>query len=50
MREQARKAGQDAERTGDPAERERLRQQARQLESDSEQESMMAAGDIYPTE
>lgn len=48
LREKAGRLRADAERTGDPEERERLRREVRQLESDSEQESMMAAGDIYP--
>jgi transposase-like protein len=50
LREQAHRLEADAERTGDPDERSRLRKKAQQLESDSEQESMMAAGDIYPAE
>lgn len=48
MREAAIAAQAEAERTSDPEERGRLERKARQLESDSEQESMMAAGDIYP--
>ncbi|NJP43606.1 small hydrophilic protein [Streptomyces sp. PRB2-1] len=50
MREQARRLAGDAERAGDAAERGRLQERARQLESDSDQESMMAAGDIYPAQ
>ncbi|MEV6012996.1 DUF6381 family protein [Streptomyces sp. NPDC051976] len=50
MRAKARELAADADRTQDPEQRERMRREARQLESDSEQESMMAAGDIYPTE
>jgi hypothetical protein len=50
MREEAVATQTKAERTGDPEERGRLEQKARQLEFDSEQESMMAAGDIYPAE
>jgi hypothetical protein len=50
MREKARALEADAERSGDPDERRRLQQEVRQLELDCEQESMMAAGDIYPTE
>jgi hypothetical protein len=50
MREQAVELEADAERTSDPEERERLQRQVRKLEFDCEQESMMAAGDIYPTE
>jgi hypothetical protein len=49
LREQARDLEADAERSADPAERRRLQQEVRQLEFDCEQESMMAAGDIYPT-
>jgi hypothetical protein len=50
MREKARQLEVDAERRSDPDERRRLQREVRQLEFDSEQESMMAAGDIYPTE
>lgn len=50
MRAKAVQLEADAERTGDPEERERLHQRARKMEFDCEQESMMAAGDIYPTE
>nr|WP_329038429.1 DUF6381 family protein [Streptomyces sp. NBC_01725] len=50
MREEAAATQARAERTGDPDERGRLERKARQLEFDSEQESMMAAGDIYPPE
>lgn len=50
LREQARRLAADARRAGDTAERGRLEEQARQLESDSDQESMMAAGDIYPAQ
>jgi hypothetical protein len=50
LREQAQRLAADAERAGDAAERSRLEEQARQLESDSDQESMMAAGDIYPAQ
>lgn len=50
MREAAVAAQAEAERTSDPEERGRLERKARQLEFDSEQESMMAAGDIYPAE
>lgn len=48
MRAAAVAAQAEAERTDDPEERGRLERKARQLEFDSEQESMMAAGDIYP--
>ncbi|MCL2733745.1 MAG: DUF6381 family protein [Actinomycetia bacterium] len=50
MREQAVELEADAERSKDPEERRRLQERVRQLEFDCEQESMMAAGDIYPTE
>ncbi|MBY8881457.1 DUF6381 family protein [Actinacidiphila acidipaludis] len=50
MRDKARELEAEAERSQDPEERRRLQERVRQLELDSEQESMMAAGDIYPTE
>ncbi|MEU0955383.1 DUF6381 family protein [Streptomyces niveus] len=50
MREEAAATQAEAERTGDPEERGRLERKAQQLKFDSEQESMMAAGDIYPAE
>lgn len=50
MRDEARRLAADARRTGDPDERGRLRERIRRLEFDIAQESMMAAGDIYPTE
>ena len=50
MREMAREFEVAAKRDSDPAERGRLHRELRQLEFDTEQESMMAAGDIYPTE
>ena len=50
MRDKASELEAAAERATDPEERRRLQEQVRQLELDSEQESMMAAGDIYPTE
>lgn len=50
MRERVRAAEAEAERTDDPEERERLRREIRRIRFDCEQESMMAAGDIYPTE
>lgn len=50
LREAAIAARAQARQTSDPEERGRLERKARQLESDSEQESMMAAGDIYPAE
>lgn len=50
LRDQAHKLAVDAASAGDTAERSRLQKEARQLESDSDQESMMAAGDIYPAQ
>ena len=50
LREEAFALEADAERSSDPEERRRLQGEVRRLEFDSEQESMMAAGDIYPTE
>jgi hypothetical protein len=50
MRARARELEADAERAGNADERRRLQGEVRQLELDSEQESMMAAGDIYPCE
>jgi predicted phage gp36 major capsid-like protein len=50
MREKARALEADAERAADPEERRRLQREVRRLEFDSEQASMMAAGDIYPTQ
>jgi hypothetical protein len=50
MREKALRLKADAERSSDPEECERLQREVRQLEFDSEQESMMAAGDIYPAQ
>ncbi|SEG82144.1 hypothetical protein SAMN05216223_11392 [Actinacidiphila yanglinensis] len=48
LREKASALEADAERSQDPEERRKLQREVRQLEFDSEQESMMAAGDIYP--
>jgi len=48
MRDQAHRLADDAERAADATERDRLQREAMRLESDSDQESMMAAGDIYP--
>lgn len=48
LRDQAHRLADDAERAADATEREKLRQEALRLESASDQESMMAAGDIYP--
>ncbi|MFI0900894.1 DUF6381 family protein [Streptomyces sp. NPDC020983] len=50
LREQAHRLADDAAHAADAAERGRLEERARQLESDSDQESMMAAGDIYPAQ
>ncbi|WP_225850996.1 DUF6381 family protein [Streptomyces sp. HPF1205] len=50
MREEARRLDAEARRTDDPAERDRLRERIRRLEFEIAQESMMAAGDIYPVE
>ena len=50
MREQAVELEADSERSKDPEERRRLQERVKQLELDCEQESMMAAGDIYPCE
>ncbi len=50
MRARVRAAEDEAERTSNPEERERLRREIRRIRFDCEQESMMAAGDIYPTE
>lgn len=48
MREKAQELKQAAERATDPQERQRLRDKAQRLESQSEQESSMGGGDIYP--
>ncbi|MFI0723128.1 DUF6381 family protein [Streptomyces sp. NPDC021224] len=50
LREQAQQLEDDAAHAADAAERSSLEKRARQLESDSDQESMMAAGDIYPAQ
>jgi hypothetical protein len=50
MREKALELTADAQRTGDADVRERIQQEVRKLEFNCEQESMMAAGDIYPVE
>ncbi|WP_328321283.1 DUF6381 family protein [Streptomyces sp. NBC_00388] len=50
MRAKAQDLKQAAERTTDPAEQRRLKDKARRLDRQSEQESDMAAGDIYPAE
>ncbi|MEE4542477.1 DUF6381 family protein [Streptomyces sp. V4-01] len=49
MRARAQSLEADAERSADPDERRRLQGEVERLEFDCEQESMMAAGDIYPT-
>ncbi|MFG3496414.1 DUF6381 family protein [Streptomyces sp. NPDC047928] len=48
MREKAQELDQAAERATDPEQRQRLKEKARRLRSQSEQESGMAAGDIEP--
>ncbi|MCX4722395.1 DUF6381 family protein [Streptomyces sp. NPDC090052] len=50
MRAKAQDLKQAAERTTDPEERRRLKDKASRLDRQSEQESGMAAGDIYPSE
>lgn len=50
MRAKAQDLKQTAEQTNDPDERRRLTEKAGKLERQSEQESDMAAGDIYPSE
>jgi len=50
MRASLRAAEARAERTDDPDERERIRREMRRIRFECEQESMMAAGDIYPAE
>lgn len=50
MRDKAQELQAAAERAGDPEERKRLQEKARRLASQSEQESGMASGDIYPAE
>ncbi|PBC80750.1 hypothetical protein SAMN05428945_4744 [Streptomyces sp. 2224.1] len=50
MRDKAQELQAAAERAGDPEERKRLQEKARRLLSQSEQESGMASGDIYPSE
>jgi hypothetical protein len=48
MREKAQELKQAAERASDPQERQRLEEKAKRLQSQSEQESSMGGGDIYP--
>ncbi|NDZ78334.1 small hydrophilic protein [Streptomyces sp. SID10853] len=50
MRAKAQDLKQAAEQTTDPEERRRLKEKAGRLDRQSEQESSMAAGDIYPSE
>lgn len=50
MREKARELAAEAEAAKDAGERRRLQEEVRRLEFATEQESMMAAGDIYPTQ
>jgi Family of unknown function (DUF6381) len=50
MREEALELKADAERTADADVRKRIQREIRKLEFNCEQESMMAAGDIYPAE
>lgn len=50
MREKAGELANEAERTTDPKERQRLMEKSRRLRSQSEQESGMRSGDIYPSE
>jgi hypothetical protein len=50
LREQARALESEAESAADPEERRRLQGEVKRLEFEIEQESMMAAGDIYPTQ
>jgi hypothetical protein len=49
-REKAEELQAAAGRTSDPADRERLQEEARRLQSQSDQESLFRAGDIYPAE
>ncbi|MFH9201117.1 DUF6381 family protein [Streptomyces anulatus] len=48
MREKAQQLAEAAERTSDPHERERLQKKSRTIRDQSEQQSAMQAGDIYP--
>ena len=50
LRQEAEGLKQEAERATDPQERQQLQDKARRLLAQSEQESAMAAGDIYPQE
>lgn len=49
MRAKAHEMEEAAKSATDPDERQRLQDKARRLRSQSEQESGMASGDIYPT-
>ncbi|MFJ9687908.1 DUF6381 family protein [Streptomyces bacillaris] len=48
MRAKAQQLAEAAERASDPQERERLEKKSRSMRDRSEQQSGMAAGDIYP--
>ncbi|MEU5452238.1 MULTISPECIES: DUF6381 family protein [Streptomyces] len=48
MREKAQQLAEAAERASDPHERERLEKKSWTIRDRSEQQSAMAAGDIYP--
>ncbi|WOP07265.1 DUF6381 family protein [Streptomyces cyaneofuscatus] len=48
MREKAQQLAEAAERATDPEERQRLAKKSRTIRDRSEQQSAMAAGDIYP--
>ncbi|MFE9016028.1 DUF6381 family protein [Streptomyces cyaneofuscatus] len=48
MREKAQQLAEAAERATDPEERQRLEKKSRTIQDRSEQQSAMAAGDIYP--
>ncbi|MEU9014496.1 DUF6381 family protein [Streptomyces sp. NPDC048479] len=50
LRQEADALKKEAEQATDPEERQRLQDRARRLLAQSEQESAMAAGDIYPQE
>ncbi|MFJ7327675.1 MULTISPECIES: DUF6381 family protein [Streptomyces] len=48
MREKAQQLAEAAERATDPEERQRLEKKSRTIRDRSEQQSAMAAGDLYP--
>ncbi|POX43421.1 small hydrophilic protein [Streptomyces sp. Ru73] len=50
MRDKAKELSEAAERSSDPQDRERLKEKARKLQSQAEQESSMGSGDIFPME